>query len=172
VPLSSDPEARARQLANLSPTTWPAPPIGNVRALRHGANSEVAVGPYAALWSQTFFAAISEESALRNSEPFTAFIALGSKIFGRLELVGNWLEPRMGDLQAPGVMQAIEQERALRREAMTFLQDLKLAPVASEEAELVALVEQLRADLAGREMAQRVELVYDADPEEADDGSR
>lgn len=170
-PLSADPEARARQLANLSPTTWPAPPVGNVRALRAGAHSNVAVGPYAAVWERTFFDAISEESALRNSEPFVAFIALGSKIFGRLQMVGEWLEPRMGDLTAPGVMPALEQERSLRKDAMVFLQDLKLAPVSSEEAELAALVERLRADLAGRDLTQRVELVYDAVPEEAVDGA-
>lgn len=163
--LSPDPERRQRQLDALAASrrSFRPPPLGNVRALRSGAHSEVAVGPYAKLWEQTFFEAISTESALRNSEPFVAFIALGSKIFGRLQMVGEWLEPRMADLENQAVRDNLGEERALRREAMTFLQDLKLAPVASEEAELIALVEGLRADLAGRDTGQSIELVYDAD---------
>jgi hypothetical protein len=39
VPLSGDPEGRARQLANLRKAPPPAPPLGNVRSVRRGGYS-------------------------------------------------------------------------------------------------------------------------------------
>lgn len=151
MPLSTDPDLRARQLANLRQGVTIAPE-GNVRALKSGAWSTVAIEPFRQLWAQEFFDQIAEDSPLREDRAFRHWVATASKVFARLQSAGSWLDTRMGDFGNSDVLRAIDAESKLRREATDVLERLKLAPLApSDDLRLQEYVDNILERLAAAE---------------------
>lgn len=142
-PLSSDPQRAARQLEALAAgrQSFRPPPVGNARALVHAGHSTVAIGPFAKVYQEAFFNALTTDSPLRFDSTFTYYVALASKAFARLDQVCAWLDLHGADWNGKGVQAAFEQELRLRSECVQHLQRLQLAP---EEVDLRALVEDLR----------------------------
>lgn len=176
MPRGQHPNSRAALDAHRR--SYPPAPVGNRRALRSGHAAEKALEPYAGLWERTFLDSLREESALLTDEEFLAYIAVGSRVFARLELVGNWLTPRLSDMNGKGVMQALEAETKLRREALEFLQSLRLGPLASEEQELLDTLQRIEAQIAERPAAVSTPIrleyeprVIEGEAEELTDGS-
>lgn len=122
-------------------------PKGNVRTLKSGAWSTVAVEPFRKLWSSEFFDQLAEDSPLRENPDYRHWVATASLVFARLQSAGSWLDTRMGDLGNAEVLRALEEERKLRREATEVLERLKLAPLSPSDD---LAVTQMIADLEER----------------------
>lgn len=157
--MSDDPDKRARQLENLRRGETRAP-LGNTRALKSGAFSEVAIAPFAAIWEQRFAEKLAADSPLRNDPRFFAYIAVVSKVFARLEQVGQWLDVRMGDLSDPNVQRNLDIESRLRRESGDALQALRMAPAdLGTELKLQAYLDELEERVLAAERIAAGDIV-------------
>lgn len=133
MPLSRDPDKRARQLANLRPA--PAPPPGNVRALRHGGRARVATLIRAGSWAERIYAELEAEAPLRDDvgglpHHDRQAVELLAGCLARLEAVEAWLETRPALTEKGEPWPAEEVARRLRREAAGYLDTLGMTPTS------------------------------------------
>ncbi len=132
-PLSSDPERRERQLANLLPA--PSTPIqpGEQRALSHGGYAEVAAARLDAK-AQTIYDALAADVPLRDEEGEmqrhdSAMVALLATTLCRLDSIAEHLAERgMFDRRTKRVRPVVELESRLRKEAAAYMAELGLTP--------------------------------------------
>ena len=127
MPLSSDPVARAKQLANLRG----APP-GAARNLKHGGQASPRMLPVDGK-SRVIYARLAEDAPLREGDQLPAAdrttVELLALCLARLESIATWLEangwlnPKTGEPRA-----AVDLERRLRVEARDHAEALGLSP--------------------------------------------
>lgn len=134
MPLSSDPERRARQLANLRPAP-PAPPAGNVRALTHGGTARKATLIRAGSWAQRILAELEAEAPLRDNAGGLPVhdrqvVELLASALARLEAVTAWLETRPAVNEKGEPWPAEDVAHRLRRETASYLDALGMTPTA------------------------------------------
>lgn len=131
-PLSRDPEARRRQLANLRPVPPRPAPGGNARALRHGGYAEVARDRIEDRVAE-LLDALATDAPLRDSEgelpaPDAAIVHLLATALCRIETVEGYLTAH-GYLTDEGdVRPAADLASRLRREAADYLDALGMTP--------------------------------------------
>ncbi len=131
MPLSRDPEARQRQLANLQPGAAPAP-AGNQRRLSHGGYAEVARERVESRVGE-LLAALAEDAPLRDADgelpaPDTAIVHLLATALCRVEDVERYLTAH-GYLADDGsVRPAADLAGRLRKEAADYLDALGMTP--------------------------------------------
>jgi hypothetical protein len=133
-PLSTDPSARARQLANLKPAP-PAPPIGNVRALRHGGTARVATLLAAGSWAERIFAELASEAPLRDRDGELPLhdrqvVEVLASALARLQAVEAWLSTRTAVDEKGNPWPAEDTAHRLRREVAGYLDALGCTPRA------------------------------------------
>lgn len=131
MPLSRDPDARERQLANLRPGAAPAP-TGNARAVRHGGYAEVARERVESRVGE-LLAALAEDAPLRdpNGElpaPDTAIVHLLATTLCRAEDVERYLTAHGYLAEDGSVRPAADLAGRLRREAADYLDALGMTP--------------------------------------------
>jgi hypothetical protein len=130
MPLSHDPEARARQLGNLR--NAPAPEPGNRRAMTHGGKASARLLPVKGK-SRAIYAMLAEDAPLRENDGLPAadrtLVELLALCLARLESLAAWLEahgwldPKTGNPRP-----AVDLERHLRVEARGHAEALGLSP--------------------------------------------
>lgn len=145
MPLSTDPNARAVQLANRQ--SWPPAPVGNDHALRHGAHTlpdgSVAAAIYAELANET---PLRDRDGALPAVDRTA-VELLAGCLARLKSIGEWIE-RHGAIDGKGrARPVLEVERRLRNEAADHCARLGLTP-RSRVALGIALQRGAEFDLA------------------------
>jgi hypothetical protein len=125
--LSSDPEKRAAQLANLVDAP-PAPP-GNTRSLTHGAYAEVSlVGP-----RQEILEALSAAAPVRDADgdvPIAdaATLELAARAVARMRSIDDWLAEN-GEIDADGnVREAVRHADRVTKTAAGLLAKLGMNP--------------------------------------------
>jgi hypothetical protein len=133
-PLSSDPAKRARQLANLKPAP-PAPPAGNVRALRHGGRARVATLVAAGSWAERIMAELEREAPLRDRDgelPLhdRQIVEVLASALARLQAVEAWLSTRTAVDEQGKPWPAEDTANRLRREVAGYLDALGCTPRA------------------------------------------
>lgn len=174
-PLSRDPEARQRQLANLRRGGPPAPP-GNQLARKHGA--------YAALIRERVdekvaevFEAIGEDLPLRGPDggmpaADAAQVRLLAECLVRLDDVGaNIRDYGLFDEKTGEMRPAVDLERRLRKEAGGHLDRLGLNPRARTRLGLdLTRAADLSRAMSEPDPDRRRELMLEAgvDPDEAE----
>lgn len=175
-PLSSRPEARARQLANLQPGAKTAP-AGNRRAERHGGYSAVAAERLDAKVAEVY-RALGEDLPLREDGQVpradAAALRLLAECLCRIESVSDFLNRRGWQDDAGEVRPACDLERRLRAEALDLLRELGLTPAARAKlgVELVraaGAAEEIEATRQARERLDARLDALDADAEEVPD---
>ena len=130
MPLSRDPGARERQLANLRRA--PAAPVGNARALRHGGYAAIARDRLEAKQGEVFDA-LSADAPLRDASGDlprhdAVQVALLAEVLCRIEDVNAYLAAR-GYLDGNGnVRPAADLAGRMRREAADYLDALGMTP--------------------------------------------
>lgn len=134
MPLSRNPQRRAAQLANLKPGARTAP-VGNVRALRHGAYATVARDRIDVKVREVFDA-LAADAPLRDRDgglPAAdgAAVRLAAEVLCRLDNVSDFLARRgieddKGELRTT----VLDIEGRLRREAADHLDALGCTPRA------------------------------------------
>ena len=132
MPLSSDPERRAAQLANLRPTP---PPAGNVRALKHGGTARTATLVRAGSWAERIFAELEAEAPLRDDAGGLPLhdrqaVELLASALARLEAVEGWLSTRPPVDEKGRPWPAEDVAGRLRREAAGLLAELGMTPLS------------------------------------------
>ena len=130
-PLSRDPEARARQLANLRDAPPPAP-AGNARARRHGGYAEVARERIEGR-ARELLDALSADAPLRDADgelprPDAAIVHLLATALCRLEDVESHLTAHGYLTDDGGVRPAADLASRLRRETADYLDALGMTP--------------------------------------------
>jgi len=134
VALSSDPEKRARQLANLRPA--PAAPVGNHRTRRHGGYAQVSVERIEGR-AREVFDALAADAPLRDEggdlpAADQAAVHLLAQSLCRLEDVAGhlaatgWIDQRTGEPR----QSVLDLEARLRREAAAMLDRLGMTPAS------------------------------------------
>jgi hypothetical protein len=134
VALSSDPDKRARQLANLRPA--PAAPVGNHRTRRHGGYAQVSVERIEGR-AREVFDALAADAPLRDEGgelPAVdhAAVHLLAQSLCRLEDVAGhlaatgWIDQRTGEPR----QSVLDLEARLRREAASMLDRLGMTPAS------------------------------------------
>lgn len=133
MPLSRDPAARERQLANLKRGGHlPAPPAANRRAVSHGGYAEIATERLDAK-AREVFAALSADAPVRDAAgelpaADAVSVRLLAECLCRLDDVGAHLRDR-GLFDDEGAMRpAVELERRLRLEAADHADSLAMSP--------------------------------------------
>lgn len=131
MPLSSDPEARRRQLANLRPGARTAPP-GNTRALRHGGYAEIARERIEERVAE-LLDALAADAPLRDPSgelpaPDAAIVHLLATALCRLESVERYLSAHGYLTDTGDVRPAADLAARLRREAADYLDALGMTP--------------------------------------------
>lgn len=132
MPLSSDPEKRARQLANLTARP-PAPPVGNVRALVHGGTARKATLIAAGSWAALIFGELEAEAPLRAADGGLPAhdrqaVELLASALARLQAVEGWLATRPAVNEKGLPWPAEDTARRLRREVADHLDALGMTP--------------------------------------------
>lgn len=133
MPLSNDPAKRERQLANLK--RYPAPPNGNVRALKHGGNARKATLIPAGSWAQRIYEELEREAPLRDSDGSLPLhdrqaVELLASGLARLQSVEAWLHTRTAVDEKGNPWPAEDTARRLRREIAALLHALGMTPRA------------------------------------------
>jgi hypothetical protein len=148
-PLSSDPDKRAVQLANLRPTP---PPAGNVRALKHGAKARQATLIAAGSWSERIYAELEAEAPLRAADgglpaADRQAVELLASVLARLQAAKAWLDTRPAADEKGRPWPVADDERRLIREAGRLLDQLGMTPRsrAALGLDLIATVDLARA---------------------------
>lgn len=131
MPLSRDPDARRRQLANLRPGAMTAPP-GNRRAVKHGAYAAV-VRERLEAKSREVYEALAADAPLRGPDgelPAADAVAvrLLAEALCRLDDVSAHLRDRGLTDEDGAVRPAVELESRLRREAADHADALGMTP--------------------------------------------
>ena len=131
-PLSTDPEKRAVQLANLT-SRPPAPPRGNVRALKHGGTARRATLIAAGSWAALIYAELEAEAPLRSVDGGLPAhdrqaVELLASALARLQNVEAWLAARPAVDEKGNVWPAEDVASRLRREIATYLDSLGMTP--------------------------------------------
>jgi hypothetical protein len=132
VPLSRDPEKRARSLANLR-KGGPAAPKGNRYTLHHGGYASPRMLPVEGK-SRVIYAELSRDAPLRDAvgdlpAADRTTVELLALCLARLESIAAWLEahgwldPKTGEPRS-----AVDLERRLRTEARDHAEALGLSP--------------------------------------------
>lgn len=140
MPLSSDPDKRARQLANLRPA--PPAPVGNRRTLRHGGYAQVSEERIEGRMREVFDA-LAADAPLRDRDgelPAVdhAAVHLLAQALCRLEDVtdhldrAGYLDQRTGEPRHA----VLDLEARLRREAVALLDRLGMTPTARQRLNL------------------------------------
>ena len=129
-PLSSDPEKRRRQLANLRST--PAP-VGNVRALKHGGKARVATLVVAGSWAEKILAELEGEAPLRDREGGLPLhdrqvVEVLASALARLQAVTAWLDTRPAVNEKGKPWPAEDTASRLRGEVARLLDQLGMTP--------------------------------------------
>jgi hypothetical protein len=161
MPLSSDPAARERQLANRR--TFPAAPVGNDRGATHSAAATAKTLPVAGK-ARELREMLAAETPLRDADgglpaADSTAVELLALCLLRIERVAAWLEEH-GEFDKRGRPRPVlEVERRLRAEARDHMRDLGLTPRAR-----VAIGLSLQR---GREVSL-AELLADLDEDGAD----
>lgn len=156
MPLSADPERRARQLANLRQT--PAP-VGNVRALSHGGTARKATLVRAGSWAERIFAELEAEAPLRDEAGGLPLhdrqaVELLASALARIEAVEGWLATRPPVDEKGRPWPAEDVALRLRREAAGLLEALGMTPTSRAKLGLDLTRSATLAEL----MAQDAEL--------------
>lgn len=131
MPLSRDPSARERQLANLRRA--PAAPVGNTRALRHGGYAQVARERLDSKVREVF-EAVGEDLPLRNADGGmprhdAVAVRLLAENLCRVESVSAHLRDYgLFDQDTGEPRPALDLERRLRQEALDLAESLGLTP--------------------------------------------
>jgi hypothetical protein len=173
VPLSRDPEARARQLANLNPRP-PAPPAGNVRALKHGGTARQATLIRAGSWAERILAELEAEAPLRADDGGLPahdrqVVELLASALARLEAVDGWLATRPPVDEKGRPWPAEDVARRLRREAGGYLESLGMTPASRARLGLdLARTSSLAELMAADAELERRERAGDVDGEARD----
>lgn len=131
MPLSGDPDARARQLANLRPGARTAPP-GNRRALSHGGYAAVTRDRLDTKVREVYDA-LAADAPLRDLDgglpPADAVaIRMLAEALCRLESVAEYLNRRGWETDDGEPRPAVEVERRLRVEVADHLDALGMTP--------------------------------------------
>lgn len=134
MPLSNDPAKRDRQLANLQPRP-PAPPLGNVRGLKHGGTARQATLIRAGSWAERILAELEREAPLRDQAGELPAhdrqaVELLASALARLDAVTQWLEVRPALDEKGRPWPAEDVARRLRREAAGYLDTLGMTPTS------------------------------------------
>lgn len=134
MPLSDDPIKRAKQLANLSARP-PAPPAGNVRALRHGAGARKATLIRAGSWAERIQTELEAEAPLRGPDGGLPLhdrqqVELLASALARLEAVTSWLDSRPAVREDGSLWPAEDTAGRLRREVARYLDALGMTPTS------------------------------------------
>lgn len=162
-PLSGDPDARSRQLANLRPGARTAP-AGNQRALSHGA--------YAAITRERLDSKVAEiadalaaDAPLRDGDgglPASDGVAvrLLAECLVRLESVSEYLHRKGWEADDGEPRPAVEVEARLRREAADFLDSLGMTPrsrakLGLDTARSISLADEMADAREARERAEQ-----------------
>ena len=154
--LSSRPDARRRQLANLTPQP-PAPEPGNRRALRHGGHASPRTLPVDGK-ARAIYAILADDAPLRNADgglpsADRTAVELLALCLCRLESIAAWLQMHGLLTEAGEVRPAVELERRLRVEAADHCAQLGLTPAGRA---------RLGLDLArGFDLAQAMSALTD-----------
>lgn len=132
MPLSTDPIKRERQLANLTARP-PAPPLGNVRALVHGASARKATLIQAGSWAALIYAELEVEAPLRAVDGGLPAhdrqaVELLASALARLQSVEAWLSTRPAVNEKGLPWPAEDTARRLRREVADYLDSLGMTP--------------------------------------------
>ncbi|MDQ3571703.1 MAG: P27 family phage terminase small subunit [Actinomycetota bacterium] len=131
MPLSRNPEARRRQLANL--VNAPAAPPGNQRRRDHGGYAQVALERLKGK-AQVVYEALAADAPLRapggELPPADhAQVCLLAECLCRLEDVGaNIRDFGLFERKGGGIRPAVDLERRLRQEAADYLDALGMTP--------------------------------------------
>jgi hypothetical protein len=132
VPLSQDPEKRRRQLANLRPAP-PAPPLANVRTLRHGGTARKATLVAAGSWAERIMTELEAEAPLRDAQGGLPVhdrqaVELLASALARLQSVSAWLDLRPAVDEQGRPWPAEDTAHRLRREVARLLDALGMTP--------------------------------------------
>jgi len=154
MPLSSDPERRARQLSNLRPA--PPAPHGHSRSRKHGGYATVLRERLEAQ-EAAIFDALAADAPLRDQAGElpahdTAAVALLARCLCRLEdVAANVRDFGLFDQKTGAVRPVVDLEGRLRREAAGYLDALGMTPKARAALGLdLAHVEDLARAWAAR----------------------
>lgn len=164
MPLSSDPERRARQLANLRPTP-PAPPAGNVRALKHGGTARQATLIRAGSWAERILTELEQEAPLRDPSgglpPHDRqAVELLASSLARLEAVTAWLDTRPPVTEKGEVWPAEDTARRLRAESARYLDALGMTPTSRARLGLdLVRTRDLALEMAADAELERLEIL-------------
>ena len=131
VPLSRDPQARGRQLANL--VSAPSAPAGNRRARSHGGYA-VVTARERDVKAREVFAALSADAPLRGPDgglpsADTAVVSLFARCLVQLERVEEdmadhgWRDRKTGEARP-----VVDLARRLRAEALDYAESLGMTP--------------------------------------------
>jgi Phage terminase, small subunit len=171
VPLSRDPEKRARQLANLRPGAHVAP-LGNTRTLKHGARRVILRAELDAEVAE-IYRALAEAAPVRDPDgglpaADEAAVEVAARALKRWREVNAWcntfgrIEEKTGRVKP-----AVEAELACERALKAALRDLGLDPTARAKLGLdVARAQSF--DLA-RYWQEHPPADLDGEAEEAED---
>jgi hypothetical protein len=176
--LSSDPEARAKQLANLVPGAGAAGP-GNTRTVSHGAYAAIARDRLDAKMRE-IFDALAEDAPLREADgslPAADVLAvelLAETLCRRENLRSHLADFGWRDQETKEPRTALlDLERRLRKEAATYLDQLGMTPRSRARLglDLVRTVDLSRA-MSEPDPAKRREMMLAAgvDPDDEDQG--
>ena len=166
MPLSSDPEKRARQLANLAARP-PAPPAGNVRALVHGGRARQATLVRAGSWGERIYRELEAEAPLRADDGTLPVhdrqVELLASALARLEAVEAWLATRPALDEKGKPWPAEDVAARLRREVARGLDAMGMTPTSRARLGLdltrTADLASLMAADAEAEAAERGDVV-------------
>jgi len=164
MPLSRDPAARARQLANLTRRP-PAPPRGNGRALRHGAHARKATLIRAGSWAALILAELEAEAPLRDEDGALPaadrqLVELLASALARLEAVSGWLELRPAVDELGREWPAEQAAHRLRLECARYLEALGMSPTSRAALGLnIALTESATPRVIGADEPERRERI-------------
>lgn len=135
MPLSRDPAARARSLANLRPGGAPPPPAGNVRALVHAGTARKATLIQAGSWAALIYSELEAEAPMRSADGGLPVhdrqaVELLASALARLQNVEAWLAARPAVDEKGEVWPAEDVAARLRREIASSLDALGMTPRA------------------------------------------
>lgn len=173
-PLSSNPDARERSLANLKKGGAPAP-AGNARAVSHGAYAQIVSGELEE-HERAIFDALSADAPLRDGDGTlpdadAVAVSLLAECMVRLDRVRSHVRD-YGLLTAKGsVRPVVELERRLRAEALDLCESLAMTPRSRARigVDLVRAVTNEAEAEANREARARLDArlaALDADADE------
>jgi hypothetical protein len=178
VPLSSDPDKRARQLANLVPGAGAAGP-GNTRTVSHGAYAAIARGRLDSKMREVFDA-LAGDAPLREADgSLPAADALVVELLAETLCRRENLRQHLSDFgwRDQGTKEPrtalLDLERRLRKEAATYADQLGMTPRSRARLglDLVRTVDLSRA-MSEPDPAKRAEMMRAAgvDPDDDDQG--